>query len=98
MLGVVISHAPGMSAARFADVERLFSRAPRSSRSGEPAPSNYAQLRSYVGRLHDGGEGLTDEFLELLRTALPHYEATGLEYSAAAVGNKASSRSAKRFA
>jgi len=64
----------------FADVEQLFVRAPRASRSGDPGPSNYAQLRSYVQRLQAGGEGLSDEFLTLLRTVLPHYEATGLSY------------------
>jgi acetyl/propionyl-CoA carboxylase alpha subunit/acetyl-CoA carboxylase carboxyltransferase component len=64
----------------FIDIEQLFIRAPRRVRSGDPVPSNYAQLRNYVRRLEDGGESLSDEFRNLLRAALPHYEATGLEY------------------
>jgi len=64
----------------FADVEQLFSRVPRPSASGEAEPSNYAQLRRYVQRLPEGGEGAGEEFRQLLETALTHYEATGLRY------------------
>jgi len=66
--------------ALFADVEQLFSRVPRLSGSGEAEPSNYAELRRYVQRLSEGGEGASEDFRQLLETALVHYEATGLRY------------------
>ncbi len=57
----------------FADVERLFIRAPRASVSGGLGPSNNARLRMYVRRMRAEGTGIAEEFLELVRNALSHY-------------------------
>jgi len=57
----------------FADLEQLFLRAPRVTASSEVEPSNNARLRMYVRRMHAGGAGIADDFLELLRAALKHY-------------------------
>ena len=57
----------------FADVEELFMRAPRTTRSGAIEPSNDARLRIFVRRLHAGGAGLEAAFLDRLRVALAHY-------------------------
>jgi acetyl-CoA carboxylase carboxyltransferase component/pyruvate/2-oxoglutarate dehydrogenase complex dihydrolipoamide acyltransferase (E2) component len=65
----------------FADVARLSVRSPRASVSGELGPSNNARLRMYVRRVRAGGTGIAEEFLELLRTALLHYEIPSLEPS-----------------
>lgn len=57
----------------FADVERLFIRAPRASVSGGLGPSNNARLRMYVRRIRAEGSGITEEFLDFVRKALSHY-------------------------
>lgn len=67
--------------ATFAQVERLFIRAPRASVSGELGPSNNARFRMFVRRLHAGGAGIADEFLDLVRSALFHYGIVDLEPS-----------------
>jgi len=63
----------------FADIERLFIRAPRASVSGELGPSNNARLRMYIRRLQAEGDGIADEFLELVQRALAHYGVTELK-------------------
>ncbi|MCA9511573.1 MAG: ATP-grasp domain-containing protein, partial [Myxococcales bacterium] len=65
----------------FADVERLFIRSPRASVSGELGPSNNARLRVYLRRMRAAGSGIAEEFLELLRAALRHYDIPDLEHS-----------------
>jgi acetyl/propionyl-CoA carboxylase alpha subunit/acetyl-CoA carboxylase carboxyltransferase component len=64
----------------FADVERLFSRVPRPTPSGEIGPSNEAQLRRYLRRMRAGGAGIAEEFLTLLERALRHYGIAGLSH------------------
>ena len=63
----------------FADIERLFIRAPRASVSGELGASNNARLRVYLRRMRAQGSGLAEEFLDLLRKALGHYGVQSLE-------------------
>ncbi|MCG8590500.1 MAG: ATP-grasp domain-containing protein [Proteobacteria bacterium] len=63
----------------FADLEQLFIRSPRASVSGELGPSNNARFRMVVRRLHAGGAGIAEEFLELVRRALSHYGLSDLE-------------------
>jgi len=63
----------------FADIERLFIRAPRASVSGELGPSNNARLRVYLRRLRAQGAGIAEEFLDLLRKAVAHYGVASLE-------------------
>lgn len=63
----------------FSDVEQLFIRAPGASLGGELGPSNSARLRMLVRRLHAGGAGIDEEFLELARRALLHYGVHTLE-------------------
>ena len=58
----------------FADLEELFIRAPRASVSGELGPSNNARFRMYVRRLRAEGAGIVEEFLDLLRRALFHFD------------------------
>ncbi len=65
----------------FADVDQLFIRAPGASVGGELGPSNNARLRMYVRRMHAGGVGIEDEFLDLVKEALAHYGVTSLEHS-----------------
>jgi acetyl/propionyl-CoA carboxylase alpha subunit/acetyl-CoA carboxylase carboxyltransferase component len=65
----------------FADIEALFSRAPRPSASGEPGPSNYAQLREFVRRYALGGGILSDEFERLVSRAVAHYGVSDLRPS-----------------
>ena len=60
--------------AMFADLEELFIRAPRASVSGELGPSNNARFRMYVRRLRAEGAGIAEEFLDLLRRALIHFD------------------------
>jgi acetyl/propionyl-CoA carboxylase alpha subunit/acetyl-CoA carboxylase carboxyltransferase component len=67
----------------FCDVTRPFVRAPRASDSGEPGPSNHAQLRSYVRHVASAGTGLSEEFLGILRAALRHYDVWTLQHSEA---------------
>jgi acetyl/propionyl-CoA carboxylase alpha subunit/acetyl-CoA carboxylase carboxyltransferase component len=57
----------------FANVERLFIRAPRASVSGGLGPSNNARLRMYVRRMRAEGAGIAEEFLDLVLGALSHY-------------------------
>ncbi|MDX1648740.1 MAG: biotin carboxylase N-terminal domain-containing protein, partial [Myxococcota bacterium] len=66
---------------RFADVARLFIRAPQASVSGGHGPSNQARLRMYVRRMRAAGAGIAEEFLELVRRALSHYGIASLEPS-----------------
>ncbi len=63
----------------FADVERLFIRAPRASVSGGLGPSNNARLRMYVRRMRAEGAGIAEEFLDLVRRALSHYGVANLK-------------------
>jgi acetyl-CoA carboxylase carboxyltransferase component len=63
----------------FADIERLFIRAPRASVSGGLGPSNSARLRMYVRRIRAQGAGIAEEFLALVRKALSHYGVSNLE-------------------
>ena len=63
----------------FADVERLFIRAPRASVSGELNPSNDARFRMYVRRIRAAGAGLAPEFLDLMQRALAQYGIRSLE-------------------
>jgi acetyl/propionyl-CoA carboxylase alpha subunit/acetyl-CoA carboxylase carboxyltransferase component len=67
----------------FADIEELFSRAPRSSASGEPGASRHTQLREFVRRYALGGGALSDEFDAMLCRALAHYGVSDLTPSAA---------------
>jgi acetyl/propionyl-CoA carboxylase alpha subunit/acetyl-CoA carboxylase carboxyltransferase component len=67
----------------FSDVTRPFVRAPRASDSGEPGPSNHAQLRSYVRHVVAAGTGLSEEFIAILRAALRHYDVSTLQHSEA---------------
>jgi acetyl/propionyl-CoA carboxylase alpha subunit/acetyl-CoA carboxylase carboxyltransferase component len=67
--------------AAYADVDRLFIRAPRASVAGELGPSNSARLRMFVRRVRAGGAGIGDEFLDLVRAALAHYGVASLEHS-----------------
>jgi acetyl/propionyl-CoA carboxylase alpha subunit/acetyl-CoA carboxylase carboxyltransferase component len=62
----------------FADVDRLFIRAPRASVSGGLGPSNSARLRMYVRRIRAEGAGIAEEFLDLVRKALSHYGLSSL--------------------
>ncbi len=61
-----------------ADIERLFSRDRRASARGALGPSNYAWLRMFVRRARSGGSGIPEEFLDLVRTALLHYDVRDL--------------------
>jgi acetyl/propionyl-CoA carboxylase alpha subunit len=63
----------------FADIEELFSRAPRPLPSGETGPSNHAQLRAVVSRSAQGGAAISEEFQLLLFRALAHYGVADLE-------------------
>jgi acetyl/propionyl-CoA carboxylase alpha subunit/acetyl-CoA carboxylase carboxyltransferase component len=65
----------------FADIERLFIRAPRASVSGGLGPSNSARLRMYVRRVRAEGAGIAEEFLELVRKALSHYGVADLTHT-----------------
>ncbi|MGI9589943.1 MAG: biotin carboxylase N-terminal domain-containing protein, partial [Myxococcota bacterium] len=65
----------------FADVDQLFIRAPGASLGGELGPSNSARLRMFVRRLHAGGAGIEEEFLDLVRAALAHYALGSFEQS-----------------
>ena len=60
----------------FADIEQLFIRSPRASISGDLGPSNSARLRMFVRRMRAGGAGISEEFLQLVQTALSHYGVT----------------------
>ena len=62
-----------------ADIEQLFIRSPRASVSGETGPSNAARMRMFVRRLHAGGAGIAEEFLELVKRAFAHYGISNLE-------------------
>ena len=66
-----------------ADVARLFVRSPAASVSGELGPSNHARLRMYARRVRAAGAGIADEFLELVKRALAHYDIGSLEPSGA---------------
>jgi acetyl/propionyl-CoA carboxylase alpha subunit/acetyl-CoA carboxylase carboxyltransferase component len=57
----------------FADTDQLFIRAPGASLGGQLGPSNNARLRMFVRRLHAGGAGIEEDFLDLVRAALSHY-------------------------
>ena len=57
----------------FADLEQLFIRSPQASVTGDPGPSNQARVRHYVRRIGAQGDGMAEEFLEILREALGHY-------------------------
>ena len=65
----------------FAEIERLFIRAPRASVSGQLGPSNNARLRMYVRRIRAEGAGIAEEFLELMRKALAHYGVGSLAHT-----------------
>jgi acetyl/propionyl-CoA carboxylase alpha subunit/acetyl-CoA carboxylase carboxyltransferase component len=67
----------------FADVERLFVRAPESTFSGDVGPSNHARLRHYVRRIGARGDGMAPEFLEVLQQALSHYGVHDLDHDSA---------------
>jgi acetyl/propionyl-CoA carboxylase alpha subunit/acetyl-CoA carboxylase carboxyltransferase component len=67
----------------FADIEQLFSRAPRPLPGGDVGPSQNAQLRDYVRRHAQGGEDLSADFRALLQAALSHYGVTDLSPSEA---------------
>lgn len=60
----------------FSDIEQLFLRTPQASSGGEVGPSNNTRLRTFVRRLHAGGAGLDEGFLEKMRVALEHYDVT----------------------
>ncbi|MBW2267238.1 MAG: ATP-grasp domain-containing protein [Deltaproteobacteria bacterium] len=65
----------------FSDIDRLFIRAPSASVGGELGPSNDARLRMFVRRLHAAGAGINEDFLDLVRRALTHYDIEGLEHA-----------------
>ncbi|MGE4650949.1 MAG: biotin carboxylase N-terminal domain-containing protein, partial [Myxococcota bacterium] len=65
----------------FVDVEELFSRAPQPTPSGEPGPSNHAQLRDAVRRIAQEGAELSEHFRGSLEHALAHYGVSSLERS-----------------
>ncbi|HEY5656644.1 MAG TPA: biotin carboxylase N-terminal domain-containing protein, partial [Myxococcota bacterium] len=65
----------------FADIEVLFSRAPRPSASGEPGPSNHAQLREFVRRYALGGGVVSEEFERIVSRAVAHYGVSSLKAS-----------------
>jgi acetyl/propionyl-CoA carboxylase alpha subunit len=67
----------------FADLEELFSRAPRVTASGETGPSNHAQLREYVRRYDQGGSALAEDFRGMLERALTRYGSPELSPSGA---------------
>ena len=61
-----------------ADIEKLFSREQPVSARGALGPSNYAWLRMFVRRARSEGSGIPEEFLDLVRTALLHYDVRDL--------------------
>lgn len=65
----------------FADVDSLFSRSRPVTEGGSLDPSNNARLRMYLRRMRSGPTGISEDFLEMLRTALSHYEVHSLDYS-----------------
>ncbi|MDP6980633.1 MAG: biotin carboxylase N-terminal domain-containing protein [Myxococcota bacterium] len=65
----------------FVDTEELFINAPQASISGEVGPSNAARFRMFVRRLRASGAGIAEEFLDLVRRALAHYDVKQLEPS-----------------
>ena len=65
----------------FADVEELFSRAPRQTDSGEPGPSHYSLLRQFVRRYALGETEQDETFRPILERALSHYRVPNLEPS-----------------
>jgi acetyl-CoA carboxylase carboxyltransferase component/pyruvate/2-oxoglutarate dehydrogenase complex dihydrolipoamide acyltransferase (E2) component len=65
----------------FADVEQLFSYARHIEQGGTLGPSNNARLRVYLRRMASQGAGIAEDFLDMLRAALRHYDIETLEYS-----------------
>jgi acetyl/propionyl-CoA carboxylase alpha subunit/acetyl-CoA carboxylase carboxyltransferase component len=57
----------------FADIERLFSRAPTRLASDALGPSNDARMAMYLRRIAAQGAGIAPEFLEMLRETLGEY-------------------------
>jgi acetyl/propionyl-CoA carboxylase alpha subunit len=62
----------------FSDIEELFIRTPRASALGSAGPSNNSQLRVFLRRMGEEGEGMPEEFLTLLKCALAHYRVDDL--------------------
>jgi acetyl/propionyl-CoA carboxylase alpha subunit/acetyl-CoA carboxylase carboxyltransferase component len=62
----------------FADIERLFSRAPTRVGSDALGPSNDARMAMYLRRVAAEGAGIAEEFLEMLRKALAEYDLRSL--------------------
>jgi acetyl/propionyl-CoA carboxylase alpha subunit/acetyl-CoA carboxylase carboxyltransferase component len=67
----------------FADVDVLFSHARRIEEGGTLGPSNNARMRVYLRRMRSSGAGIAQDYLEMLRAGLRHYDIEGLEYSEA---------------
>lgn len=65
----------------FVDVEELFSRAPQPTPSGEPGPSNHAQLRDAVRRIAQEGSEIGESFRNGLERVLVHYGVASLQHS-----------------
>jgi acetyl/propionyl-CoA carboxylase alpha subunit/acetyl-CoA carboxylase carboxyltransferase component len=65
----------------FADCEQLFSHARRIEEGGTLGPSNNARLRVYLRRMRSAGAGIAEDFLDMLRAALRHYDIESLSYS-----------------
>ncbi|MGH0028327.1 MAG: biotin/lipoyl-containing protein, partial [Myxococcota bacterium] len=57
----------------FADLARVFSRAPRPGNGSGPGRSNHAQLRDFVRRVETGDAVVSDAFREVLTAAVAHY-------------------------
>ncbi len=66
----------GRAIVLFSDIEQLFLRVPQAGPGGEVGPSNNSRLRTFVRRLHAGGAGLDEGFLDRVRAALAHYGVT----------------------
>jgi acetyl/propionyl-CoA carboxylase alpha subunit/acetyl-CoA carboxylase carboxyltransferase component len=65
----------------FADVDQLFLHARRIEEGGTLGPSNNARVRVYLRRMRSRGAGIAQDFLDMLKAALRHYDIESLDYS-----------------